>query len=283
LDGTTVTKSYTLHVETTSPVASATATRALDSGGWYVAPVSFSFTGSSFSGIASCTPATAYSGPGSTTATVSGSCTDNAGKTVTATSASFAYDASPPSIAITSAAGDGIATLHWSVGSDVAPLASVQVVRTPGATGHGSSVVSTSAGPAYQDRQVRNGVRYTYTIVATDQAGLTGTRTVVVVPGPHLLAPADGALAATPPLLAWTPVRRARYYNVQLLRGGRKILSAWPATPGLQLRREWRFGGRRYRLKPGRYEWYVWPGYGGRRAARYGRLIGSCAFVVPRS
>ncbi|MBV9805388.1 MAG: hypothetical protein JO130_19470 [Solirubrobacterales bacterium] len=72
------------------------------------------------------------------------------------------------------------------------------------------------------------------------------------------------------------------YYNVQSYRDGAKILSVWPAKARLLLRRRWRYDGHRYRLKPGRYRWYVWPGFGKRRAARYGPMIGSSTFVVGR-
>lgn len=43
---------------------------------------------------------------------------------------------------------------------------------------------------------------------------------------PHLIGPRTGALVrpGRPPLLRWTPVRGARYYNLQLWRRG-KILS----------------------------------------------------------
>ncbi|MFZ0090593.1 MAG: hypothetical protein WAL63_13850, partial [Solirubrobacteraceae bacterium] len=71
----------------------------------------------------------------------------------------------------------------------------------------------------------------------------------------------------------------AAYYNVQVFRHG-KILSAWPKRASLQLAKSWRFGGHRYRLKPGRYRWYVWPGFGRRSAAHYGRRVGSGTFVV---
>jgi hypothetical protein len=66
---------------------------------------------------------------------------------------------------------------------------------------------------------------------------------------------------------------------VQVWRNG-KIFSAWPARPSLRLRRTWTFGGRQYHLRPGRYRWYVWPGYGRRAARNYGRLLGSSSFVV---
>jgi hypothetical protein len=86
--------------------------------------------------------------------------------------------------------------------------------------------------------------------------------------------------AARPPVLRWTRARHARYYNVQLHRAGRKILSAWPARPRYRLHRRWSFAGNLRRLAPGRYVWYVWPGYGRRSAARYGDLIGRSAFRV---
>ena len=45
-----------------------------------------------------------------------------------------------------------------------------------------------------------------------------------------LLAPAAGARVSSPPLLAWRPVARAVYYNVQLYRGAVKVLSTWPTS-----------------------------------------------------
>jgi hypothetical protein len=80
-------------------------------------------------------------------------------------------------------------------------------------------------------------------------------------------------------MLRWTPVRNATYYNVQLYNGG-KVLSAWPTHARLRLGRRWRFGGHLHRLKPGRYRWYVWPGFGPRSAARYGPMVGKGKFVI---
>jgi hypothetical protein len=127
---------------------------------------------------------------------------------------------------------------------------------------------------------LRNGRRYRYTLLATDRAGNTATTSLVVTPGPRLLVPAQGALVTGPPLLAWTPVRHAKYYNLQLYRGGKKILSLWPTSDNLRLKRRWRLDASRYQLMPGRYRWYVWPGYGARAAARYGPVIGSRTFEV---
>jgi hypothetical protein len=95
-----------------------------------------------------------------------------------------------------------------------------------------------------------------------------------------LIAPGRRATVAGPPLLTWTPVRSARYYNVQLFRNGHKILSEWPRRARLQLKKKWRFHGKRYRLKPAEYRWYVWPGEGAREANRYGRRIGRRSFTV---
>jgi hypothetical protein len=130
-----------------------------------------------------------------------------------------------------------------------------------------------------QDSSVRNRVRYKYTITATDEAGNVTVRKVLVTPGPRLLAPTNGTRITTPPMLRWTPVRNATYYNVQLYDGG-KVLSAWPAHARFRLGRHWRFGGHLHRLRPGRYRWYVWPGYGPRSAARYGHVVGKGTFVI---
>lgn len=277
---TTISEPYTLHVETSSPTATATVSRPPDSNGWYNHPVTAALSDSSFSGIAYCSPGT-YSGPSTTSATVSGTCYDNAGKWVTATSAPFLYDATRPSLAASAYPGDRTVSLNWQTGGDIAPIVLVRVVRST--VGDRAVTVYHGTGSGYQDNHVRNGARYRYTITAWDQAGNAATQTLVVTPGARLLGPINGVHLASPPLLSWTPIRGATYYNVQLYRNGSaKVLSAWPVHASLQLRHKWRFDGRRYKLKPGRYQWYVWPGFGKRRAARYGQRIGSGTFVMVR-
>jgi hypothetical protein len=274
----TITRQYTIHVETSTPTAFGAPTRSPDSNGWYNHPVEVAFHGTSFSGIASCTTAT-YAGPDTPNATLNGNCRDNAGKTAAATSPPFQYDASPPALDVASDTGDGIVVLRWAA-ADVDLLASVKIIRTPGRRHRAASVVYRGDGAAYRDRHVRNSVSYRYTLVATDQAGNVTTRSLVVRPGPRLLTPGRGARVSTPPLLGWTPVRGASYYNVQLYHGAKKVLSAWPRRASLQLKRTWSFDGHRRRLSPGRYRWYVWPGFGPRAAARYGSAVGSRTFVV---
>jgi hypothetical protein len=101
----------------------------------------------------------------------------------------------------------------------------------------------------------------------------SGPGTTPTKRGPSIVAPSL-------PRLRWRAVRHADYYNVQVFRNRRKILSAWPARPRLQLKASWRFRGKRFQLAPGRYHWYAWPGYGKRRAHHYGRLITHKSFTI---
>jgi hypothetical protein len=82
-------------------VTSGTPDRAPDAGGWYRAPVTVSFTGNdTTSGIASCTSAT-YSGPDSGTASVAGTCRDNAGNVSAPASFGLRYDTTAPTVTAT--------------------------------------------------------------------------------------------------------------------------------------------------------------------------------------
>jgi hypothetical protein len=92
---------------------------------------------------------------------------------------------------------------------------------------------------------------------------------------------AGGArVASVPLLLRWRSRPHAAYYNLQIYRAGHKLLSKWPSRTSLLVSRSWRFHGHRFHLKPGRYRWYVWPGFGSRAADRYGRMIIAGNFSV---
>jgi len=84
------------------------------------------------------------------------------------------------------------------------------------------------------------------------------------------------------PTLTWHARPKVKYYNLQLFRNGRKILSAWPTVAHYTLKPSWRYHGHTYQLTAGRYRWYVWPGYGPRAAPRYGRLLAKGAVAVPK-
>jgi hypothetical protein len=119
----------------------------------------------------------------------------------------------------------------------------------------------------------------------TPGAAPTGNAPTALSPGRRrLLTPSSGAVlrAGHPPLLQWTPVQGARYYNVQLFRRGRKILSVWPKQARYQLKMRWTYRGEPRRLSPGKYRWLVWPGFGPRPKADYGRRIGPGTFEVRR-
>jgi hypothetical protein len=150
----------------------------------------------------------------------------------------------------------------------------------PGLKGARRSTLYEGRPAGLTDGRVGNRRRYRYVVTAIDQAGNASRRVVSVVPGPRLLTPRGGAGVTAPPLLGWVRVHRATYYNVQLFRGDRKLLSAWPSSASLQLRPRWRFAGHARRLSPGRYRWYVWPGFGPRSERRFGGLVGNRSFVV---
>jgi hypothetical protein len=194
------------------------------------------------------------------------------------------FDATPPSISGLTASGrDRRVALRWQSSQDGT---SVEVVRIPGYGAERASVVFAGPGSRFVDRQVDHSVRYEYRVRLADAAGNATSQTVAAVPSratsARLLFPAGNATVGTtrPPLLKWTRVRRARYYNVQLFRGPRKVLSAWPARPRYQIKPRWTHLGTRQRLRRGRYHWYVWPGFGARPKARYGALVGRRAFTV---
>lgn len=277
----TTTVPQRINIELSSPAATASLTRAPDSHGWYNHPVTVAFAGKSFSGIRSCTTAT-YAGPATPTAHVTGSCTDNAGKTVTVTSAAFAYDATSPSVNMTTTAGDRFTKLSWSM-SGLAPAEQFRLERQPGLHGKSPSVVYQGSATSFKDTRVRNGVDYHYTLRALDAAGNTGLISTAAKPGLRLISPPGGTSLTAPPLLRWTADGRATYYNIQVFRGNRKVLSAWPKRAGFQLTPKWSYHRRHFRLRPGKYRWYVWPGFGRRSAVNYGPAIGSSTFVITAS
>jgi hypothetical protein len=89
-----------------------------------------------------------------------------------------------------------------------------------------------------------------------------------------LVAPAAASwLPWQTPLLRWRATPGARYYNVQVFRGARRVVNAWTRAPRLRLPAD--------ALEQGRtYVWTVWPGAGPRRQARYGMPVGRSLFAV---
>jgi hypothetical protein len=235
-----------------------------------------SFAGSDVtSGIASCSSAS-YSGPDSASASVAGSCSDKAGN-VGAASQPLKYDSTPPTVARLGAAmGNRRVELKWIASADTQD---VEVTRSPGRGRAQKSTIYRGQARSYRDAGLKVGKAYRYTATGFDQAGNSASATVTVTATGPLLSPPPGARVTSPPVLTWTPVAHASYYNLQIVRG-RKILSVWPRRAYFRLPRSWSFDGHRYRLEDGVYHWYVWPGFGRLSVAKYGNRLGGSTFVV---
>jgi hypothetical protein len=271
--GKSVPAGFALHYDSAPPtITGAYPSRPPDFKGWYNHPVTFTFTGNdATSGMEPCSAT--YAGPDSAHAHLVGGCRDRAGN-VAAFAVPLRYGASPPELNVGASAGDGVVSLHWRAKTGV------EIKRSPGLHGPRASTLYAGSAGSFTDTRCRDGVKYTYTVKTRNPAGRVTVRSISITPGPRLIAPEENAVLTTPPLLRWTPVKGATYYNVQLYRGHHKLLSVWPVSSSLQLARVWHYGGTEQRLAPGRYSWYVWPGLGAFGAARYGPLIGHRTFKV---
>lgn len=276
----TDTKGVSLQVDQTPPIVTgAAASRPPDHNGWYRNPVQVTFSGAdATSGLLGCS-STTYSGPNTAAVNLLGRCQDIAGNVSAASPFGLAYDSSPPALSdVKVATADRTARLRWKVPD----AARVEVWRRRG-NGKLHHVKTGGTKGSVVNRDLSNGRPYTYVVTATDAAGNTASRTLTAVPGPRLLGPAPGVHLADPPTLRWTAVRGAGYYNVQIFRGNRKVMSVWPERPRLKLHRSWSFAGHHERLRAGRaYRWFVWPGIGARARADYGPLVGSRTFTFER-
>jgi hypothetical protein len=275
-DGFTTVVTKTFKVDKTAPAISTVLERGADANGWYNRPLTVAWTGAdATSGVDGCS-SVRYSGPDNALAAVPGSCRDKAGNE-TRTAFSFKYDATAPTLfAVTAQQGNRSTQLTWRKSSDTSVI---EVFRVPGRNGQGESGIYRGTATGFRDSGLAVGRRYQYRVIGVDDANNRAEERVNVLATGALLAPLPAARLKAPPTLTWAPVKGASYYNLQLIRG-RKVLSVWPTGPHFRLRRTWTYLGRRYRLRPGTYRWYVWPGFGQISDARYGRLLGSSTFVV---
>jgi len=167
--------------------------------------------------------------------------------------------------------------LSWTPGPDTDH---VVILRSVGANTTAKQVYA-GAGTSYSESKFVNGLEHRYNFMSYDKAGNVSPPTGIAVKhSALLLAPSDGATVrrAHKLFLRWRAVGRARFYNVQLWRGKRKVMSAWPHRAAFRLSRAWKFDGREYHLKTGLYAWFVWPAFG--RSGTYGKLVGSATFRV---
>jgi len=269
---------FPLRYDATAPSVSVRADRPPDHNGWYNRRISVQFVGDDgVSGIASCTSAS-YKGPVGKGLTSTGQCSDRAGN-LGFGSFAFNYDDESPtlsSIAIESR--DGAEVVSWKSSSpdDIATVSRTPRGGRPATVFHGS-------GATFVDKGIKPGLEYRYSVQTSDQAGNESKRLsslglpkVVTLKNRGYVPRTAGA-----PVLRLPTVAGARYYHVQLFRQGARIYAAWPLVPQLALRTSWKWGGRSYKLTPGRYRWFAWAGFGRRSAARY-KLLGSAYFIVGR-
>lgn len=81
-------------------------------------------------------------------------------------------------------------------------------------------------------------------------------------------------LTAARPSLRWRASPRATYYNVQVAKGGRRVLTGWTKRPSLRVPLD--------ALRQGEvYTWTVWAGMGPRSAARFTAPLGQSSFRAP--
>ncbi len=229
------------------------------------------------SATAGCTIAT-YSGPDDGTASLKGSCSDNAGNSSSKT-ISFKYDATPPGKAkLFVVPANGAIDINWAPPGDGD---SYVLTRAPAIGGAAPTLVYQGSAKDFVDRGLQNGTKYNYLLTVFDAAGNASAASgISAVPDGSTLRPFLDTTVNHPPRLTWARVKKARYYNLQLFRGRKKILSTWPKRAHIQLGKRWKFNGHRYRLTPGLYRWYVWPGLGSPKRHRYGAMVGSSTFRV---
>jgi hypothetical protein len=269
--------SVTIRLDKTAPVVVPTADRPPDGGAFYYNHALTATWGATdpTSGVASCAAPIPYAGPDGTAISLAGTCRDLAGNVSAPVPFVFNYDATPPVLAkVRATAGSRKVTLAWQA------TGATRIV-----VNRGGVVVYDGAGARFTDSRLKNGTKYTYAIQAMDPAGNVASRKISVTPSSaasreRLLAPRANARVRRPPLLRWRKVQKASYYNVQVFRDGRKILTAWPTKPRYQLRRSWSYNGQRQVLAGATYRWYLWAGYGKRSARHYGHLLGQRTFKV---
>lgn len=249
--------------------------------GWYRSDVTVSWTVSDPTGISTssgCEPRTLTSDTPGTTLTCSAS---NRAKPPLSNSVSVTIkiDRTPPRLSgVSETPGDGANVLRWT---STARSDTVRLERSARREKAPPQIFRGLRGTSFKDTSIRAGREYLYGLTARDAAGNVSRR-VSLLALPKVLTleklPYVPRVSVSP-ILRWKAVSGAAYYHVQLFRGGKRILAAWPSGPQLALHPAWSWAGRRYRLDRGTYRWYVWAGTGPRSAARYERL-GTAAFSV---
>ncbi len=267
------------------------------------------------SGVDSCAAPVLYKGPDARKTSLAGTCQDKAANKSPAVGFELRYDTRPPRLVrvVAEIMTKGI-VLNWRASKDTHTFA---VLRRPGLKGPKPSTVYSGKAKAFTDRRLKSGVKYRYTVVAYDEAGNAAVKGLLVKPDGSVATSAptsrrehaggdeaeseeaegeeargDEAGADEPrrgsarhgaagPRVETRAERRPTTTCSSTATDGRSSPSGRDST-SFRLQSSWKFEGRTYRLTPGRYRWFVWPGFGPRSETRYGKLLGGRTFVVIR-
>ncbi len=140
--------------------------------------------------------------------------------------------------------GDHRVRLTWARPRD-GDFRRVEIVRIPGKKKAARSLVYRGNKRAFIDRGLKNGSKYMWVIYATDRAGNRsgGIRVEAITPARARLGTRANVRPQTPLVFWWRPVKKARFYNFQLFRGQKKVLSSWPSKPSVSLSGSWNWEG----------------------------------------
>ena len=274
--------SVSIRYDATAPTVTPAPDRPPDTDGWYNHPVKVTFSGQDGggAGVTQCTAPVTYGGPDADPAHLVGQCRDGVGHLSAPVALDLRYDSTKPAQPkVHATRGSGAVTLSWTSAADAVR---VEVVRSPGTKGKKPAVVYSGKARRVVDKRITAHARYWYQVRLYDRAGNVSSKTLAVKPSTGILSPAAGAVVRRAPLVRWAPVKKARFYNVQLWRKHVKVLTTWPSGVRLRLNDTWRFAGKRQRLTEGPYQLYIWPAFGTLANPKYGKLVGRVNFVVRR-
>ena len=278
--GNTGSTTVSIHYDGAAPTVTPQVERPPDVDGWYNHPVKVAYAGQDGgSGVTECSPPVTYSGPDGNPAKLVGQCRDAVGHLSDPVSVELRYDHTKPARpAVKARRTAGGITVSWTSPGVVR----TEVRRSPGGKGKKPAVVYSGNALRLVDRSAHSPSRYWYEVRVYDQAGNVASRTLAVQPSGGILLPVGGAVLHKAPLVRWVPVAKARFYNVQLWRGKKKLLTTWPSETRFRLNDTWTFGERKQHLQDGKYQVFVWPAFGTLATPRYGKLVGRVDFVVKR-
>jgi hypothetical protein len=92
--------------------------------------------------------------------------------------------------------------------------------------------------------------------------------------------PRNFAADAPTHVVTWKSVSGATYYNLILWLDGKRVLDLWPASSRALVPKRVSYRGAHHRLQPGRYLWFVYPGYGSKASRKYGKLAWTGVLLV---